>query len=219
MKEQACCGAPAYFTGDFAAVEHAAKFNIAYFEKALPALDAIIVPEATCSAMLRVDYAHFFENEPQWKARAQKLASKIFMASEYFYKFTNLSDLLMRRGKRALAITYHDPCHARKMQGIWKEPRGLLAQNYEITEMDEPNKCCGFGGVTMQAERYELARAVGLAKARAMADLPVCVVSAECSACRMQLNNSLSLSGSQTRCVNPLELIAEALMGEENYNG
>lgn len=219
MKEQACCGAPAYFTGDFAAVERVAKFNIAYFEKVMPALDAIIVPEATCSAMLRVDYAHFFENEPQWKARAQKLASKIFMASEYFYKFTNLSDLLMRRGKRALAITYHDPCHARKMQGIWKEPRGLLAQNYEITEMDEPNKCCGFGGVTMQAERYELARAVGLAKARAMADLPVCVVSAECSACRMQLNNSLSLSGSQMRCVNPLELIAEALVSEENSNG
>ena len=125
----------------------------------------------------------------------------------------------MRRGKRALAITYHDPCHARKMQGIWKEPRGLLAQNYEITEMDEPNKCCGFGGVTMQTERYELAREAGLAKVRVMADLPVRVVSAECSACRMQLNNSLSLSGSQTRCVNPLELIAEALMGEENSNG
>ena len=128
-------------------------------------------------------------------------------------------DLLMRNGKRALAITYHDPCHARKMQGIWKEPRGLLAQNYEITEMDELNKCCGFGGVTMQTERYELAREAGLAKARAMADLPVRVVSAECSACRMQLNNSLSLSGSQMRCVNPLELIAEALMDEENYNG
>ena len=71
MKEQACCGAPAYFTGDFSAVERVAKFNIAYFEKALPALDAIIVPEATCSAMLWVDYAHFFENKPQWKARAQ----------------------------------------------------------------------------------------------------------------------------------------------------
>ncbi len=71
----------------------------------------------------------------------------------------------------------------------------------------------------MQAEHYELARAVGLAKARAMADLLVRAVSAECSACRMQLNNSLSLSGSQMRCVNPLELIAEALMDEENYNG
>lgn len=53
MKEQACCGAPAYFTGDFASVEHAAKFNIAYFEKALPALDAIIIPRGymLCNAV------------------------------------------------------------------------------------------------------------------------------------------------------------------------
>ena len=95
----------------------------------------------------------------------------------------------------------------------------MLAQNYEIAEMDETKKCCGFGGVTMETEGYELAGGAGLAKARAMADLPVRVVSAKCSACRMQLNNSLSLSGSQMRCVNPLELIAEALVSEENSNG
>jgi len=219
MKKQACCGAPAYFTGDFATVEVLAKKNIEYFERLLLNLDAIIVPEATCSAMIKIDYEHFFHADEQWRERAKAVSKKIFLATEYFEKFTNLAEILAKKGKNLASVTYHDPCHARKMQGVFKEPRKLLAQNYEITEMDELNKCCGFGGVTMQTERYELARAVGLAKARAMADLPMRVVSAECSACRMQLNNSLSLSGSQMRCINPLELIAEALMGEENSNG
>lgn len=48
----------AIFTGDFKSVEVLAK-NIEYFEK-LEKLDAIIVPEATCSAMLKIDYEHFY---------------------------------------------------------------------------------------------------------------------------------------------------------------
>ncbi|EAH5212795.1 (Fe-S)-binding protein, partial [Campylobacter jejuni] len=60
MKEQVCCGAPQFFTGDFKSVEVLAKKNIEYFEKKLEKLDAIIVPEATCSAMLKIDYEHFF---------------------------------------------------------------------------------------------------------------------------------------------------------------
>ncbi len=33
MKEQVCCGAPQFFTGDFKSVEILAKKNIEYFEK------------------------------------------------------------------------------------------------------------------------------------------------------------------------------------------
>ena len=37
------------------------------------------------------------------------------------------------------------------------------------------------------------------------------VVSAECSACRMQINNSMSNAGVETVFKNPIELIADAL--------
>ena len=114
-KEQKCCAAPAYFTGDFSTVEHNAKHNIKYFEKIFKddsSIEAIIVPEATCSAMLKIDYAHFFHNDKEWQERAKALSNKIFMATEWLEKHTDLKQRLAAKGKSDLIVTYHDPCHA-----------------------------------------------------------------------------------------------------------
>ncbi|ECL4583226.1 (Fe-S)-binding protein [Campylobacter jejuni] len=213
MKEQVCCGAPQFFTGDFKSVEVLAKKNIEYFEKKLEKLDAIIVPEATCSAMLKIDYEHFFimQNDLDWAKRAKRVSSKIYMASEYFYKFTSLEEILKTKNKFNYSITYHDPCHARKMQGVFKEPRELLKTNYHFVEMSNSNTCCGFGGVSMQTDYYDRALSVGLKKAQMIDESKASVVSAECSACRMQISNALEQNSSKVVFVSPLELIAKAL--------
>lgn len=210
-KKQLCCGAPAYFTGDFATVDHNAKKNIEYFESFLDEVEAIIIPEATCSAMIKIDYEHFFHDQPEWKARALKLKEKIFMATEWLEQQTPLSELLATKGRSDVTVTYHDPCHARKMQGVYQEPRKLIGQTYEIAEMSDPNACCGFGGVTMQTENYHFAEAAGKPKAAMIRKTGAQVVSAECSACRMQINNSMYLADVETEFKNPIELIAEAL--------
>ncbi|EFT7199480.1 (Fe-S)-binding protein [Campylobacter jejuni] len=213
MKEQVCCGAPQFFTGDFKSVEVLAKKNIEYFEKKLEKLDAIIVPEATCSAMLKIDYEHFFimHNDLDWAKRAKCVSSKIYMASEYFYKFTSLEEILKTKNKFNYSITYHDPCHARKMQGVFKEPRELLKTNYHFVEMSNSNTCCGFGGVSMQTDYYDRALSVGLKKAQMIDESKASVVSAECSACRMQISNALEQNSSKVVFASPLELIAKAL--------
>lgn len=213
MKKQVCCAAPAYFTGDFATVEANAKKNIAYFEKVLESCEAIICPEATCSAMLKVDYERFFEHDEHWKERAKKVMSKLYLATEYFVKFTNLEQILEQKteGKEKPALVYHDPCHARKMQGVWREPRALLSRIFELKNSGDETSCCGFGGVTTQSQNYHLARAAGLSRANTLSKTGANVVSAECSACKMQLNNSLNLASSELRCKNPIELIAAAL--------
>ncbi|ECP9045906.1 (Fe-S)-binding protein [Campylobacter jejuni] len=210
MKEQVCCGAPQFFTGDFKSVEVLAKKNIEYFEKKLEKLDAIIVPEATCSAMLKIDYEHFFI-DLDWAKRAKCVSSKIYMASEYFYKFTSLEEILKTKNKFNYSITYHDPCHARKMQGVFKEPRELLKTNYHFVEMSNSNTCCGFGGVSMQTDYYDRALSVGLKKAQMIDESKASVVSAECSACRMQISNALEQNSSKVVFASPLELIAKAL--------
>lgn len=211
MKKQACCGAAAYFTGCFKEVEKAAKFNIPYFEKMFETIDAIIIPEATCSAMIKIDYIHFFHNDKQWQERAKKVGQKIFLATEYFDKFTNLAEILDSKDKIGKTLTYHDPCHARKMQGVFNEPRNLLSKNYDMIEMSDQNSCCGFGGVTMQTAKYHLSREVGIKRANQIDKTKANIVSAECSACRMQLTNALNLIDSNTKFKNPIELIAEAL--------
>lgn len=210
-KDQKCCSAPAYFTGDFDTVDYNAKFNIEYFESFSKDVEAIIVPEATCSAMLKIDYEHYFHDQPEWKARAVALKNKIFMATEWLEKHTELSKVLAAKKKDAKIVTYHDPCHARKMQGIHKEPRNLISQNYTLKEMSDPNTCCGFGGVTMQSEKYHLAKAAGIPKADMIKKTGADVVSSECSACRMQINASMNYVDAPQIFKNPIELIAEAL--------
>ncbi len=210
-KDQKCCSAPAYFTGDFDTVDANAKHNIEYFESFGDDIEAIIVPEATCSAMLKIDYEHYFHDQPEWKARAIAIKDKIFMATEWLQHHTHLEQLLASKKKDTKIVTYHDPCHAKKMQGIHKEPRNLISKNYKIVEMSDPNACCGFGGVTMQTEKYHFAKAAGVPKAAMIKKTGADIVSAECSACRMQINNSMSGAGVETVFKNPIELIAEAL--------
>ncbi len=211
-KKQLCCGAPAYFTGDFDTVDYLIKKNIKYFETFIDDVDAIIIPEATCSAMINTDWEHFLHDQPQWKERAIKLSSKIHMATKWLENNTKLAQILKDNGKKMDDIvTYHDPCHAKKMQGVFKEPRTLIEQNYKIDEMSDSNECCGFGGVTMQSEKYHLAKQVGVKKAVMINKTKASVVSAECSACRMQITDSLGRTDSSVVFKNPIELIADAL--------
>ena len=215
-KKQLCCSAPAYFTGDFDTVDYLVKKNIKYFEKFIDEVDAIIIPEATCSAMINIDWAHYLHDQEDWKQRALKIAPKVHMATKWLENNTNLEKLLEQSDTNfSDVVTYHDPCHAKKMQGVYKEPRTLLSKNYELKEMSDSNRCCGFGGITMQSNKYEYSKKAGLPKAAMIKETNANIVSAECSACRMQITNSLHNSKVEDVVFkNPIELIADALEGK-----
>ncbi len=211
-KKQVCCGAPAYFTGDFDTVDALIKKNIIEIEKWIDDVEAIIIPEATCSSMVNIDWLHFLHDQPEWSERAKKILPKVFIATQWLFDKTSLKDELAKREQQNLTVTYHDPCHSRKTQGVWKEPRTLLAQNYTLKEMSDPNRCCGFGGVTIQTEKFHLAQSAGIPKAAMIKETKAPIVSAECSACRMQLTNALYQNGvDDVVFKNPVELIAQAL--------
>jgi len=211
-KKQMCCSAPAYFTGDFDTTDKLSKYNMDYFSEWIDDVDAVLVPEATCSAMLKVDYEHYFEKyAPEYLEKHKKINKKIFGATEWLYKETDLLKLLEEKEKSSTKITYHDPCHFRKVQGIWQEPRELLKQNYTFTEMSDPNVCCGFGGITMQTEKFDLAQKAGKIKADMIEETKADYVAAECSACRIQITEALNEVDSKTNFKHPLELIAERL--------
>jgi len=209
-KEQLCCSAPAYFTGDFSTVDYLTKKNIEYFEKFIDDVEAVIVPEATCTAMIKEDWERYFYNQGEWKERASKIVKKFYMATEWLHNHTELDKILSDK-KFDKTITYHDPCHAKKVLGIDKEPRNLISKNYDIIEMSQSDRCCGFGGVTIQSEKYELAKMAGKPKAEMIAETKADIVSAECSACRMQLTASLDNENVDTEFKHPLELIVEGL--------
>jgi glycolate oxidase iron-sulfur subunit len=213
-KKQLCCGAPAYFTGAVESVERMTKANIEYFESFMDEYDAMLIPEATCSAMVKHDWQVFFKNKkmPEWEARAKAVSQKIHMATAWLDAHTGLQALLKESGVTFdTPITYHDPCHAKKVQGISQQPRNLLAPNYPLVEMSDPDRCCGFGGVTMQTEKFHFAQAAGKPKAVMIEETKATYVSAECSACRVQISEALNEAESEICFKNPLELIAQAI--------
>lgn len=213
-KGQKCCGAPAYFTGDFASVDVLIRQNVEYFESFIDEVDAILIPEATCGAMVLEDWKHFMEKDSDLKQRIEKFLPKIYMATQYLESKTHLVEYLkeiQKNNRQIRSVTYHDPCHARKVLGIYQEPRKLLEQNYQLIEMADSSACCGFGGVTMQTEHFELANKVGSKKAKMIQKTQADFVAAECSACRMQLTNALHQEQVEITFLHPLELIAKAI--------
>ena len=62
-KKQKCCAAPAYFTGDFECVDSLIRHNVEYFESFIDEVDAILIPEATCAAMVLEDWEKFMQKD------------------------------------------------------------------------------------------------------------------------------------------------------------
>ncbi|WP_240451545.1 (Fe-S)-binding protein [Helicobacter felis] len=217
IPKQFCCGAPAFFTGDIDTALYLAQKNVNLLTETAMHTEAILVPEATCISMLKKDYQHVFESIPDPKARQEwlekwrKVADKLQFASSFLTHNSALLEVLKTYPKNPLTLTYHDPCHAKKVLGVYKEPRALLGANFSLSEMAESDRCCGFGGVSMQSDHYTLSVQAGLPKAQDIANTRAQVVSAECSACRVQLNNALHQIDAPTRFLHPLELIAQVL--------
>ena len=58
-------------------------------------------------------------------------------------------------------VTYHDPCHAARGQGLTKEPREVLKKlpGVEYIELPEADWCCGGAG-SYALSHYDLSRKV-----------------------------------------------------------
>jgi glycolate oxidase iron-sulfur subunit len=212
-KKQLCCGAPAYFTGDFKTTEELIKHNLDYFATFIDEVEAILVPEATCTAMLKKDYREYIDHYlPEYRELHKKVASKIFGTTYWLTHYTDLEERLAQlEGGEGPTITYHDACHFARVFGIKEEPRRLLNQVGELREMEGADVCCGFGGITIQTERFQLARQEGLYKANLIKKVEADYISAECSACRIQITEHLDKVGDRKLFRHPLELIADRI--------
>ncbi|MBN2045775.1 MAG: (Fe-S)-binding protein [Anaerolineales bacterium] len=138
--EQTCCGQPFYNSGFWPQARDLAKATI----QALEPYHAVVIPGGSCAGMIRVEYAHLFEDQPDWRVRAAALGAKTFEFSEYLAANLTLSP----KSEQPTPVTYHDSCHMLRVAGIKHQPRQLLEQvGCQITEMRESERCCGFGGL------------------------------------------------------------------------
>lgn len=150
---QTCCGQPFFNSGFRDEARQLAQRMIEIFEP----YDLVVAPSGSCVAMVRAEFPHLFEHNPAWQQRANQLADKTYELSEFLVHIAESKPTLPAASppstlnsppSTAPRITYHDSCHMNRLLRLKQEPRTLLAASgYQIDEMSESERCCGFGGL------------------------------------------------------------------------
>ena len=139
-RAQTCCGQPAYNTGD----RETARDLSTGIVDAFIGYDYVVVPSGSCAGMLRHHLPHLFDDDPNLRARADALAAKTYELVSFL---TDVLRVETVTAKTTENFTYHDSCSGLRELGIKTQPRKLLAaMGATVTEMKEPEICCGFGG-------------------------------------------------------------------------
>jgi L-lactate dehydrogenase complex protein LldE len=140
-RAQTCCGQPAYNSGDRATTRDLARGIVETFG----GYDYVVVPSGSCGGMLKHHLPQLFDDDPNLRARADALAAKTFELISFLTDVRGLAQPAARY--RGGPVTYHDSCSGLRELGIKDQPRRLLeAVGATITEMADPEVCCGFGG-------------------------------------------------------------------------
>jgi L-lactate dehydrogenase complex protein LldE len=94
--------------------------------------------------MLRHHLPQLFDDDPNQRAVADAMASRTYELTGFLADVMGVRDV---RADYAGTVTYHDSCSGLRELGIKQQPRDLLkAAGATVTEMAEPEICCGFGG-------------------------------------------------------------------------
>lgn len=143
---QTCCGQPGYNSGAREISQQLARKVLAEFKDC----DYVVAPSGSCSGQVKVHYVQdLFRDAPEAeRIEFEKLAAKWYELSDFLVKVLKVAST------RATVpapfpqnITYHDSCAGLREIGIKQQPRTLLVQNgCALTEMNDAEKCCGFGG-------------------------------------------------------------------------
>ena len=137
---QTCCGQPSYNSGDGEGVRAIAENVIEAFE----GFEYVVAPSASCAAMIKIHYPMLFDGADGMRARA--LAGR---THELVSFLTDVLHVEETGAEYSCVATYHDSCSSLREMGVRDQPRRLLARVAGLTlkETDEPESCCGFGGL------------------------------------------------------------------------
>lgn len=139
--EQSCCGQPFFNSGFRKEARRLARRTV----DVLADEPLVVLPSGSCTTMIRHEYPHLLEDEPNYYYRARRLAAKSYELSEFLAQEAQWEP---PAAAGAPSVTYHDSCHMCRTLGLSAEPRRLLQQaGCQLTEMSESDRCCGFGGL------------------------------------------------------------------------
>jgi L-lactate dehydrogenase complex protein LldF len=157
---QHCCGLPAADAGDLPTARRMARQTIEVLEQSLapggtasehPPADYIVTAAASCAIAVLHDYAHLFQDDPAWAARAARLAARTLDVVTFLDRVAGVTALqpLPAPPHGGPLVTYHGFCQSTNVLRLGATGARLLEHaGYTVAELPEADVCCGFGGGT-----------------------------------------------------------------------
>jgi glycolate oxidase iron-sulfur subunit len=204
-RNQVCCGAIHYHSGDEHPAQKLAATNTAAFADSF---DALVVNAAGCGAMLK-DYGSLLQDSPHAEV-GKKLAAKVRDVSEFLVEL----GLLPPTHPLPLRAVYHDPCHLCHAQGIREAPRKLLGMITGLTLLPLPETeiCCGAAG-TYNLTQPEMSQRLGERKARHVLSTNAQAVLTGNAGCLPQIGRHLRERSSRMWIAHPVDALWASYSG------
>lgn len=212
VPEVGCCGGPHQSGGDFAEALRLAKRNIDTVLAQKP--DFIVSDCATCSSVLK-EYGALLGSDAEYSGKARDFSSKVRDINELVVDMGWLQQLAPLAGR----VSYHDPCHLVRGQGITSAPRAILKAipGLELVELREADMCCGGAG-SYGALHPEMSRRILDRKINHFQDTGADILATSCPSCAMQLEYGIRRHSLTATVMHPMELLALSL-GKSRVSG
>ena len=176
VAENVCCGLPAYTHGHLELARDLARENL----RLLAGAGVIVSDCASCSSFLK-HYAELLVGEPE-ADEAAALARRARDLCEV------IEPEMLAGARGAGSITFHQPCHLGRYQGLADRPAELLRaiEGLEFRPLSEADWCCGASG-TYVITQYEMSMRVLERKMANVAATGAETLATSCPACLAQL--------------------------------
>ncbi len=180
----ACCGMPAWESGDLETLRKLAKRNLDLLMPFVERGSKVLVINPTCSMMLRRELPELVETSD--KPRAARLAEAVRDPGEFLWSIRNEerfnTDFKSTPGER---VAYHAPCHLRA-QAVGFKGRDLLRKIPGVVP-HTAMECCGHDGTyAMRVEGFEPSQRAGKNSFHAMRAADAEVWATDCPLARLQ---------------------------------
>jgi L-lactate dehydrogenase complex protein LldF len=142
--DQHCCGLAPLDSGDRTTAKRLAKQTIASLEQAQ--VDYVVSGATSCAIAIMHDLPRLLRDEPDWHARAERLAARTLDLLSFVARVADPPQLASS-GVGNTRLTYHSFCQSTNVLGIAPiGPRLLRRAGVEVVDLPEMDVCCGFGG-------------------------------------------------------------------------
>jgi glycolate oxidase iron-sulfur subunit len=199
-----CCSTPVWNSGDLSDARELAERNIRILSQ-IDDAQYLVTSCGSCGMTISQEWSEllgFSETEP--------IGRKVIDIADFVTKYAD--DDNIQAVDSGQIITYHDPCHLRRGMGVYETPRQLLTSIYgdNFVEMEQADRCCGGGG-TFCVYHPQLSQTVAQTKMECLSQSGAGLVATGCSACVIQLRDSIVHRKMQQKATHTVTLIDQGL--------